>query len=108
MARNERMNQSKCVEVLQEKLITFMNCHNCEIFQHDSAPCHKAASVTTWLPTNNIEVVDWPGNSPDLNPIENLWQSVKLRVSKTSPSTLIDLQNAIREARVSEISFNMC
>ncbi len=39
------------------------------IFQQDLAPAHTAKSTKSWL---NDHGVDWPANSPDLNPIENL------------------------------------
>ena len=43
------------------------------LFQHDGAPWHKAKGTTKWLREQNIDILGpWPGNSPDLNPIENL------------------------------------
>lgn len=42
-------------------------------FQHDNAPIHTARIVNTWLNDNNIDVLEWPAISPDLNIIENLW-----------------------------------
>ena len=42
------------------------------IFQQDNAPCHKSQATLGFLQDNQIEVMDWPPYSPDLNPIENL------------------------------------
>jgi esterase/lipase superfamily enzyme len=42
------------------------------IFQQDGAPCHTAKICTKYFTDSNIKVLSWPGNSPDLNPIENL------------------------------------
>ena len=41
--------------------------------------------------------MDWPGNSPDLNPIENLWNIMKNKVAKKDTSSLPKLKNAIKE-----------
>ncbi len=42
------------------------------IFQQDLAPVHTAKSTKSWLNDHGVGVLDWPANSPDLNPIENL------------------------------------
>ncbi len=41
------------------------------IFQQDLAPAHTAKSTKSWLNDHGFGVLDWPENSPDLNPIEN-------------------------------------
>ena len=51
--------------------------NGCTTFQHDSAPCHKAKSVMNSFHTKNVRMLKWAGNSPDLNPIENLWTLIK-------------------------------
>ena len=50
------------------------------IFMQDNAPCHMARSVSEVLTACGVEVLPWPGNSPDLNPIENVWANIKLRI----------------------------
>ena len=42
------------------------------IFKHDKAPCHFSASTQHYLVDRGVVVLAWPGNSPDLNPIENV------------------------------------
>ncbi len=42
------------------------------IFQQDLAPAHTAKSTKSWLNDHSVGLLDWPVNSPDLNPIENL------------------------------------
>ena len=46
---------------------------------HDNAPCHRAIIVSRFFRQENIQVLDWPGNSPDINPIENALFILKRR-----------------------------
>lgn len=65
------------------------------IFQQDGAPCHTAKVCQAWFKDNNVKLLSWPGNSPDLNPIENLWARLKILVSQRRPSNKQQLIEAV-------------
>ena len=48
--------------------------------QQNNAPPHKAKSTRNLFSSNNIKAMDWPPNSPDLNPIETLRAIMKKRL----------------------------
>ncbi len=53
------------------------------IFQQDFAPAHTAKGTKSWFNDLGVTVLDWPANSPDLNPIDNLWGIVKRKMRDT-------------------------
>ena len=58
--------------------------YNGFIFQQDLAPAHSAKSTKGWLENSQLQVLDWPANSSDLNPIENLWAMLNKHHPNTS------------------------
>ncbi|KAJ4447176.1 hypothetical protein ANN_09177 [Periplaneta americana] len=70
------MKQDQYIQVLENRLILELNewFPNGEkyIFMQDGAHCHTARRVKKFLASKNIPLLPWPGNSPDLNPIENV------------------------------------
>ena len=63
----------------------------------DNAPCHKAKVVMSYLSEQDFEIMDWPLQSPDLNPIENLWKTLGVKVMERNPTNTEDLCEKLQE-----------
>ncbi len=84
------MNQTEYISVLKEELIPEFNKAKRSIpgvwrLMQDNAPCHTARAVKAFLRQERIEIIEWPPYSPDLNPIENLWQWIKRKLETEYP-----------------------
>ena len=58
---------------------------------------HKVRSIRKWFVENGVEELDWPAQSPDLNPIEHLWDDLehRLRARSNHPTSVPNLVNAL-------------
>lgn len=72
---------------------------NTSILMQDNARCHTANVVRAYFSEETIDVMDWPARSPDLNPIEHVWDMIYRRISHRDnpPRNVQELANAVVE-----------
>ncbi len=85
------MNSVRYMEVLRSHLLPWMLRFGATKFLQGGAPSHTSKKVRAFLKESNVSVMDWPGNSLYLNPIENLWAIIKRRLKKLPNITSLPL-----------------
>jgi hypothetical protein len=96
------VNSARYLEILETRMLpSASNLYPAGdfIFQDDGAPCHRSKVVKAWFQGHGVTPMhDWPGQSPDINPIENLWCIMKRMVNQSHPTGRISLIEAIIHA----------
>ncbi|KAK3509142.1 hypothetical protein QTP70_020254, partial [Hemibagrus guttatus] len=67
------------------------------VLQLDNVPKHTSKSSPEWLKKNKMKTLEWPSQSPDLNPIEMLWHDLKKVVHAQKPSNVAELQQFCKD-----------
>ncbi len=85
-------------EILRPIVVPFIHDHHL-MLQHDNAWPHVARICTQFLEAENISVLAWPAYSPDMSPIEHVWDALDRRIRQRVPvpANIQQLRTAIEE-----------
>ena len=104
------MNKESYLNLLKNIILPKIRlANNIDFFMQDNAPCHTARLVKDFLAQENVPVLPWPAQSPDLNPIENLWALIKRKLASefSTPKTRSELISNV-ETICNGISPELC
>ena len=90
------MNADMHWEILNTKMMpSLKRLGRGKIFQHDNYPKHSARVTSAVLKKKKVKVLDCPSMSPDLNPIEHLWNVLKSKFEQRKPWNIAELWDVI-------------
>ena len=100
MEKGRRSGVDYVEKVCRGPLRAMLNNNPNAQLMEDGAPIHRSKVATEWRKENGVTKLDWSAQSPDLNPIENVWRQMKLKVRKHSPpiQTLPAFRKSLRVA----------
>jgi hypothetical protein len=108
MPPNMTMNDIKYKMMLENHLLPFVELRKTKFFLQDGAPCNKS-KVVVGRPKEmekTFRVMDWPGNPPDLNPIENCLAYMTHKLKRDpSITSMLKLTTAINMMWIKDMPF---
>ncbi|GFX00549.1 transposable element Tc3 transposase [Trichonephila clavipes] len=89
-----------CNEILLPYVRLFRDAMGLQLlFMDDNAPCHHTVAAKQLLESEDIEGMDWPARSPDLNLIDHVWDFLGRRLAARTlpPVTIRELRLALQD-----------
>lgn len=113
-----RMDRHQFIRILEDNLVPTLDALSLMpdmpaqqdlIFQQDNDPKHTSKDAQAWFGGRNISLLSWPAQSPDLNPIENLWSLLKRKIGERpeAPKGILELWSVVQE-EWSKINLGYC
>jgi hypothetical protein len=98
----ENLNAEKMVKIYERGLLKsaekmFGRNKKIWVLQEDNDPKHRSRLCKAWKEENGVVTMDWPSQSPDANPIENVWGIMKSHLAGKRIFTLKQLSYQIKK-----------
>ncbi|KAG2457775.1 TCB1 transposase, partial [Polypterus senegalus] len=94
------MNSTAYQKILKENVrpsVHQLKLKRSWVLQQENDPKHTSKSTSEWLKKNKMKTLEWPSQSPDLNPIEMLWHDLKKAIHARKPSNKAELQQFCKD-----------
>ena len=93
------MDTALFVDISKTTFLPFAHKHDGSRWTlcQDNDPKHTSRAAKNLYENEDISILDWPSNSPDLNPIENAWGLLKHNVERRIPQSKMQLKEFMVE-----------
>ena len=93
--KNVTIREDSYLRVLDHHMLPFWDIRRCNHFMQDGDPVHRSRVGKNGLKDNHVPVLECPRNSSDLNPIENAWNYMKIKVQEAHSTNIQTLKEVL-------------